>query len=136
MRKTCLFLSLLLINISPLFFLFGLFNNFKSWEWSTFSSLYLWTFSISYFAEQTSTIIFAILILVFLNSIVNFSVIFSYFKTYKFYVLSVCLCFSDLIISILMRFLFASILDVILIVLILLSKKQSKIKSIDKNFSP
>ncbi len=123
MKKVCFYISLLLVNIAPMFFIFGLFYDIKTWEYCTLGSGYLFVFAICYFAEQTSTFLLECLIFISIYALVNFSMIFSYIKYTKIYLIPIIFCVLDIVVSMILGMYFVVVLDFILIVLIVLSKK-------------
>lgn len=125
MKKVCLFISLLLVNIAPIFFVLGLLHNIESWEYCTLGSGYLSFFAICYFAEQTSTLLLECSIFISIYVLINFSIIFSYIKYAKIYLIPIIFCVLDIVVSMILGMYFVVILDFILIVLIVLSKKRS-----------
>lgn len=123
MKKICFFLSLLLVNITPIFFIFGLFYDLKTWEYCTLGSGYLFIFAICYFAEQTSTILLECLIIISIYVLINFSIIFSYIKYTKIHFIPIIFFVLDIVVSMILGMYFVVVLDFTLIVLIVLSKK-------------
>ena len=126
MKKICFIVSLFLVNTSPLVYFIGLYNNIKIWDYCPFGVGYLMSFSLSYFAEQTSTIWLALISIIFFILLIDFLIVFSYIKKNRLSLIVIAFCILDCIGCLVLKMYWTLIPDILLCVFIVMSMKKTE----------
>lgn len=124
MKKAAFICSLVLVSITPVLFVIGLFTYPFLWSNSTLSYTYNLTFALCLTAKTPINIIWYLLIDVLLLALIITSIFISHFKNRNIYRLPVIICLLDIILNAVMGNWISVILDILLIIAINTSKKD------------
>lgn len=118
MKKISFFTQLIIINVTLIIVLICACNNISVWEYCPLGAEYLFVFSLSYFIESYTSILWITIVIISINIILNISAIISYKKDWCNYIIAIVLAI-DMIISLILGYFVTLVIDFLALIIII-----------------